>query len=194
MLINNTLREGRKTQSAVSLDALIPEDHIIRKIDAAICWDQRCAPMRSCYNAERGRPAFEPEVLLAIALLRHIYHMDSLRGATVEIQTNLVYRWFIGCPLGESVPHFSTISSNMLHRIPRAVFDAAFAGALCDILDAGVLSPDDLIYPSVFLNNHLRSVLSERYLMCWDQLSLILPEKESNNAPANAGQISMIQG
>ena len=85
MLANKRMDKGRSAASSVTLDSLIPEDHIIRKIDAAIDWEHRCAPMRDCYNRERGRHAFEPEVLLAIALWRHVFGVDSLRAAAAEM-------------------------------------------------------------------------------------------------------------
>ena len=168
MLANKRMNKGRSAVSSVTLDSLIPEDHIIRKIDAAIDWERRCAPMRDCYNRERGRHAFEPEVLLAIALWRHIYGVDSLRAAAAEMQTNLPFRWFIGCPLDQSAPHFSTVNSNLLHRIPKEVFEAAFAGALCDIIDAGVFPPDDLLHESAFLSpDGQLGNLSARYFPDW---------------------------
>lgn len=174
MLASDSLRAGRMESTAISLDALIPADHMIRKIDAAVDWEVRCAPLREYYSAQRGRPAFEPEVLLAIALLRHIYHMDSLRTASAEIQMNLAFRWFIGSPLCENVPHFSTVSANLLHRIPKELFAQAFAGALCDILDAGVLPPEELVYRSVFLTEDGEFYeLSARYFAAFDQLPLL---------------------
>ncbi len=189
MLASESLRDGRERQAAVSLDSLIPKDHIIRKIDNAIDWQACSEPLRSFYSAERGRPAFEPEILLAVALLRHIYHLDSLRAAAAEMQTNLVYRWFIGCPLHQPVPHFSTISSNMLHRIPAEKFDEAFAKAICCIIDGGVARPEDLIYESPFLKKDgWYEQLCTRYFLAVDQLSF--PEEDVNTAvPSGTGQI-----
>jgi len=176
MLANASLENGRKTATAVSLDDLIPEDHVIRQIDDAIRWEERCAPLRACYNAQRGRPAFEPEVLLAIAVLRHVYKIDSLRSVSAEIQTNLIFRWFVGCPLGEAVPHFSTISANMLHRIPKKEFEAALCGALCDIIDAGVLSPDEIVRESsVLLPGGGLEEMTAAYFAVADQLAIALP-------------------
>lgn len=189
MLASESLRKGRESRSAVSLDELIPADHIIRKIDAAVQWEKRAAPLRVWYSQERGRPAFEPEVLLGVALLRHIYRLDSLRGAVSEMQTNLIYRWFLGCPLDQPVPHFSTISSNMLHRIPGEVFDEAFAQALSDILDAGVLSPEEVLYPSPFLKEDgWYGQLCSLYIPARGQISFSVPE-ERKEKPAAAGQI-----
>ena len=179
-MLADTLRGGRTAAFSVSLEELIPENHPIRKLDAAIDWERRCAPMRACYSAGRGRPAFEPEVLLAVALLRHIYHVDSLRAISAELQTNLVFRWFAGCPLGENAPHFSTISANLLHRIPKDVFENAFAGALCNILDAGVMQPEELIYESSSLTREGQlDALTQRYLPLCEQLCLSLGDDVS---------------
>ncbi len=189
MLAYESLKEGRCADTAVTLDALIPEDHIIRKIDRAIDWHSCCAPMRACYSAERGRPAFEPEVLLAIALLRHIYALDSLRAAAAEMQTNLVYRWFIGCPLDQSVPHFSTISANMLHRIPAEVFEEGFAKAVICLIDGGVMRPEQIVRKSAFLKEGgWYEKLCTRYFLAADQLSLT-PDERQPEVPESAGQI-----
>ena len=194
MLANKRMNTGRSAVSSVTLDSLIPEDHIIRKIDAAIDWEGRCAPMRAWYNRDRGRHAFEPEVLLAIALWRHIYGVDSLRAAAAEMQTNLPFRWFIGCPLDQSVPHFSTVNANLLHRIPKDVFEAAFAGALCDIIDAGVFPPDVLVHESAFLTeNGQLGNLASRYFVAMDQLSLTpdTPEEPREDSPARQMQLTL---
>ena len=189
MLASESLQKGRENKSIVSLDELIPEDHIIRKIDAAVEWEKRAAPLRVWYSQERGRPAFEPEVLLAVALLRHIYRLDSLRGAVSEMQTNLLYRWFLGCSLDQPVPHFSTISSNMLHRIPGEAFDEAFALALSDVLDAGVLSAEEVLYPSSYLKEEgWYERLCSRYIPARNQISLSVPE-EKKAVPETVGQI-----
>lgn len=191
MLASESLRDGRLAEALVSLDRLIPDDHVIRKIDSAIDWQHCCAPLRACYNAERGRPAFEPEILLAIALLRHIYQIESLRAAASEMQTNLVYRWFIGCPLNENVPHFSTVSANMLHRIPAELFDEAFAKAIICIIDAGVMPPEKLVYKSLFLKEDgWFEHLCERYFLAADQLSFSIDEKKPE-MPLADGQLSI---
>ncbi len=191
MLVSESIREGRAAGATVSLDTLIPKDHEIRRIDAAILWQERSAPIRECYSAERGRPASAPEMLLALALLRHIYKLDSLRGAVSEMHTNLVYRWFIGCPLDQPVPHFSTISANMLHRVPGEVFDEAFAMALSDIIEAGVLSADDVLYPSLFLKeNGWYERLCSRFIPTRNQMSFSVPKEEKKPTEMeNAGQI-----
>ncbi len=192
MLASESLRDGRERAAAVSLDTLIPEDHIIRKIDHAIDWQACSEPLRSYYSAERGRPAFEPEILLAVALLRHIYRLDSLRATAAELQTNLVYRWFIGCPLHQPVPHFSTISSNMLHRIPAEKFDEAFAKALCCIIDGGAMRPEDLVYESPFLKKDgWYEQLCMRYFLAVDQLSFPEPSAVSPQL-SDAGQIGLL--
>ncbi len=192
MLHSDAHSTGRVRQSTVTLDALIPADHPIRAVDAAIDWERHAAPLRACYDPARGRPAFEPDVLLAIALLRQIYHIDSARTAAAEIQINLAYRWFVGCPLEENVPHFSTVSANLLHRFPQDLFEKAFAGAVCDVLDAGVLKPEALLYPSPFLTEEgMLPVLCSRYFVAVGQLPLG-GDEPSDDAPSDDASPSQL--
>ena len=131
---------------------------------------------------------------MAIALWRHIYGVDSLRAAAAEMQTNLPFRWFIGCPLDQSVPHFSTVNANLLHRIPKEAFEAAFAGALCDIIDAKIFPPDALIHESAFLSAEGQLVnLASRYFVAMDQLSLApdTPEETKKESPAQQMQLTL---
>lgn len=58
--------------------------------------------------------------LFKIVLIQHIYRISSLRLTPEEMSMNLAYRWFIGYPPNESVPHFSTVSYNFKHRLNHA--------------------------------------------------------------------------
>ena len=53
------------------LEQLVPQDHLLRKIDRSIDFSfirRLCAPL---YSANLGRPAIEPEVLFVGGSLRH---------------------------------------------------------------------------------------------------------------------------
>ena len=50
---------------------------------------------------------------------------------------NLAYRWFIGYPLNEAVPHFATVSYNFKHR-----FNTASVEYLAGTPDRGTGKPD----------------------------------------------------
>ena len=68
--------------------------------------------------------------LFKIVLIQHIYGLPSLRRTLEEVSMNLAYRWFIGYPLNEAVPHFSTVSYNFKHRFNHTTVEHVFRWVL----------------------------------------------------------------
>ncbi len=189
-MLNAGKREaGQIADVVMSLDALVPKNHLIRRIDRAIDWEARTAPLREWYPRTKGRPSCDPETLLASMLLRQIFHIESLRALSAVLPYNVVYRWFIGCPLNEKVPHFSTFSQNLLHRIPADVFEKCFADAVCDIIDARVMKPADLVYESPLLTQGRELPrLAAKYYIIIRQMKIEDSPHESDTMP---GQVSL---
>ena len=116
-------KENREAVEIVSLDMLVPEDHLLRKIDAAVDFKQIYEFVDDLYCKDNGRPSIDPVVLFKIVMIQHIYGIPSLRRTLEEVNMNVAYRWFIGYPLNELVPHFSTVSYNFKHRFTTATVE-----------------------------------------------------------------------
>ena len=85
---------------------MVPQDHLLRQIDAAIDFNKVYEFVEDLYCKDNGRPSIDPVVLFKIVLIQHIYGIRSLRRILEEIGMNMTYWWFIGYPLNEQVPHF----------------------------------------------------------------------------------------
>ena len=119
MLVKNA--ENREQLEFVSLENMVPQDHLLRKIDDAIDFKKIYEFVEDLYCEDNGRPSVDPVVLFKIVLIQHIYGISSLRRTLEEVSMNLAYRWFIGYPLNEAVPHFSTVSYNFGICVPLGV-------------------------------------------------------------------------
>ena len=67
----NKFHEKQQGMELIILEQLVPQDHLLRKIDRSIDFSfirRLCAPL---YSANLGRPAIEPEVLFVGVSLRH---------------------------------------------------------------------------------------------------------------------------
>lgn len=66
----------------VSLDALIPEDHLLRKIDAAIDFNKIYDFVEDRYCEDNGRPSIDPAVLfkISIYMVFHLYVVPSMKS------------------------------------------------------------------------------------------------------------------
>ena len=110
----------------VNMEDLIPANHVLRKIDAAIDFTKIYDLVEDLYCEDNGRPSVDPVVLFKIVLLQHIFAIPSLRRTPDEVNLNVAYRWFIGYSLNKNVPHFSTVSYNFKHRFTEDTVEKIF--------------------------------------------------------------------
>jgi transposase len=91
-------RERRQLELFVagSLRALLPDEHVLVRVDRVLDLGWLRAEVEPLYCTEAGRPGIDPEVavrLMLAGLLVGIVHDRRLKR---EAQVNLAIRWFIG--------------------------------------------------------------------------------------------------
>ncbi len=97
--------------SLIILETYIPENHLLRKVDRSIDFRFIYDLVEPLYS-KIGRPSIDPIQLFKLLVINHLYGYNSMRRTIEETKVNLVYRWFIGLGVEESVPHFSDFSKN----------------------------------------------------------------------------------
>jgi transposase len=111
----------------VSIEDLVPQDHMLRKIDKFIDFNFIRDKVKPLYCEDNGRPAIDPVVLFKMIFLGYFYGIRSERRLEQEIQTNMAYRWFLGLGLTDRVPDHSTISWNRRTRFKdTSIFQDVF--------------------------------------------------------------------
>ena len=123
----------------VDTESLVPAEHLLRKIDAAINWNKLYDIVEPLYCEDNGRPSIDPVVLFKMVLIQHLHGLPSLRRTAEEVSLNVAYRWFLGYRLQEETPHFSTISYNFKHRFTPETVNQIFDWILSEIAEAGYL-------------------------------------------------------
>lgn len=125
----------------VDTESLVPKDHLLRKIDAAVDFNRLYEMVEPLYSEDNGRPSVDPVVLFKMVLIQHLYGLPSLRRTADEVGLNVAYRWFLGYTLQEETPHFSTVSYNFRHRFTEDTVNQIFGWILEEVAEAGYLSP-----------------------------------------------------
>jgi transposase len=115
MMTSNT-ESKREQMQIVSIDALVPQDHMLRLIDKAIDWSFIYDLVEEKYSPDMVRPSMDPVTLIKIPFIQYLYGIRSMRQTIKEIEVNVAYRWFLGLELNEPVPHFSTFGKNYTRR------------------------------------------------------------------------------
>ena len=156
-------RKERDQLEFVSIDALVPKDHLLRKIDAAVDFNKIYDFAEDLYCTDNGRPSIDPVVLFKMALIQHIFDIPSLRKTAEEVRMNIGYRWFIGYLLNEETPHFSTLSYNFKHRYTPETVEKIFDWILNEINNAGYLSPETVFVDGTHIkaNANIKNVVKK---------------------------------
>ena len=160
VLTNNI--ENRNQVEFVSLEQMVPKDHLLRQIDAAIDFHKIYEFVGDLYCKDNGRPSIDPVVLFKIVLIQHIYGIRSLRRTLEEINMNMAYRWFIGYPLNEQIPHFSTVSYNFKHRFNTASVEYIFRWVLKAAADEGYLDTEAIFVDGTHIKASVQEYLEKQ--------------------------------
>lgn len=104
----------------VCIEQLVPQDHLLRKIEGALDFEFIREKVRLLYCETNGRPSVDPVVLFKILFIGYLFGIRSERQLIREIETNMAYRWFLGYNLTEKVPNHSTISQNRRRRFSES--------------------------------------------------------------------------
>lgn len=104
----------------VSIESLVPEKHLLRKIGAVVDFSFIRERVKHLYCEDNGRPALDPVVLFKLLLLGYLYGVRSERQLMREVEVNVAYRWFLGLRLRDKVPDASTLSQNRRRRFSES--------------------------------------------------------------------------
>ena len=112
-------RENRKKREQIqimSLDDLVPQDHLVRKLEATLDWNFIYELVEEKYSKDSGRPSIDPVVLIKLPVIQYMFGLRSMRQTIRETEVNNAYRWFLGVDIQEAIPHFSTFGKNYSRR------------------------------------------------------------------------------
>ena len=128
----------------ISLDQIVPKDHLVRKIDAAIDFSFIYDIVKDLYKPY-GRESIDPVVLVKITFIQYIFGIPSMRKTIEEINVNFAYRWFLGYGIQETIPHFSTFGKNYSRRFKDSdLFEQIFARILDEARKCGFIDEEKL--------------------------------------------------
>jgi len=121
------------------LEDMVPDDHLLRRIDAALDVSWLRGEMTAHYS-HLGCPSVCPELMVRMLLVGYCYSIRSERRLCQEVKVNLAYRWFCGLGLEDKVPHHSTFSVNRHGRFRESdILRKVFEQVVCGCMTAGLV-------------------------------------------------------
>ena len=93
-----------------SLRQLIPDDHILCKVNRVLDLSWLRQEVAELYCNHNGRPGIDPEVAVRLMLAGFLLGVVHDRRLLREAQVNIAIRWFIGYGLHEPLPDHSSLT------------------------------------------------------------------------------------
>lgn len=147
----------------VTLEELVPKDHLLRLIDHHIDFTFIREATRHLYCDNNGRPAIDPVRLFKMLFIGYLFGVRSERQLVRDIQVNVAYRWFLDLSLTDKVPDASTLSQNRRRRfegtqIEQTIFDHIVQQAMEKGLIGGEVLFTDSTHLKANANKHRHTV------------------------------------
>lgn len=95
---------------ACPLRDLVPDDHILKRVDRVLDLSWLRDDVADCYCSDNGRPSIDPEAALRLMLAGFFAGIVHDRKLMREAQVNLAIRWFAGYRLHEELPDHSSLT------------------------------------------------------------------------------------
>lgn len=133
-------RDGQIAMVFVDMESLIPENHLLRKIDRIISFEFIYDLFAPC-DPSVGRSSVDPVCMFKMLLVGYLCGIKSERRLEEEVRLNLAYRWFSGFELDEEIPDHSTFSktrtgkceeSNLFQKVFQEIVKQCITSGLID--------------------------------------------------------------
>ena len=133
-------REVQSELMMLTMEEIIPEKSLFRKIDKAIDFTFIYEAVKELYCLDNGRPSLDPVVLFKLVFIQTLDGIKSMRKTCEKIEVDAEYRWFLGIPFGEKTPHFSTFSKNYERRFQGSdIFETIFIEIVNQAINKGLV-------------------------------------------------------
>ena len=120
----------------------IPEKHILKSINSAISFEFVNKLLEDRYCKNFGRPAKEPELMIKLLMLQHLYNLSDERVIEAT-QTDLAFMWFIGINPDDPLPHPSLLSKFRTMRLKDLSLDEILTEVVRQCVARGIINEEN---------------------------------------------------
>lgn len=129
--------------STIHLESFVPQDHPLRGIKSIFDESLRRLDFEfSAAYSDYGRESIAPEKLLRALLLQVLFTVRSERQLVEQLHYNLLFRWFVGLSIEDTVWNHSTFSKNRDRLLARGILSSVLSSVIDQAREASLLSED----------------------------------------------------
>jgi transposase len=116
----------------------IPENHTLKLINDAVDFSFINEHLEKSYSRYYGRPAKEPELMVKLLVLQHLYNLSDER-VIEDASLNLAYMYFLDINPEEDLPHPSLLAKFRVHRLQDVTLDGIIQEIVKQCVEKGII-------------------------------------------------------
>jgi len=167
---------------------LIPDDHILKRVDRVLDLSWLRDEVKDCYNEKTGRPGIDPEAAVRLMIAGFFEGIVHDRKLMRQAEVNLAIRWFAGYRLHEPLPHHSSLT-RIRQRWGEERFCRIFERGVKDCVKAGLVDGETVHIDATLIRADVswRS-LTERHTESVLRENEETPKDDSDPPPVKRGR------
>ena len=125
-------------------EAIIPQDHILRKLKDNIDFSFVNPMLRKQYCEHFGRPAKEPEMMFKLLFLKKLYDLSDERLIS-SAQTDMAYKYFLGLSPEDKMIDPSLLTKFRKTRITEDILEDMLKETIQQAIQKGLVKSGTII-------------------------------------------------
>ena len=173
---------------AGTLSSLIPDDHILKRVDKVLDLSWLRKEVADLYCQTNGRPGIDPEAAVRLMLAGFFQGVVHDRKLMREAQVNIAIRWFAGYRLDEKLPDHSSLTK-IRQRWGVERFKKIFLKTVQSCIDANLVTGETVHVDATLI----RADVSWESLTTDHAETVVKENASDNNKPKGPGRPSKKQ-
>lgn len=165
----------------------VPENHTLKLINSAIDLSFVTKLLEESYSRNHGRPAKDPELMIRLLILQHLYNLSDVR-IIEEASLNLAYMWFLGINPDEDLPDPSLLAKFRVHRLQDLTLDEIIVEVVRQCVEKGILKDTGISIDATHTVTNTFKATPERVMKRLANNIFKTYEKESGDLLENINQ------
>ena len=166
----------------------IPENHTLKLINSAIDLSFVIKLLEGSYNKTFGRPAKEPELLIRILIIKHLYNLSDVK-VIEDTSLNLAYMWFLSINPEQDLPDASLLAKFRVHRLQDITLDEIIIEVVRQCVEKRILKDTAISIDATHTEANTFKATPDRVMKRLANKLFKFYKKEYGELPENINQI-----
>ncbi|SCL85461.1 hypothetical protein PP176A_0871 [Sporanaerobacter sp. PP17-6a] len=165
----------------------IPQNHILKLINNSIDLSFVTKLLEKSYNKYYGRPAKDPELIIKLLILQHLYNLSDEK-VIEEASLNLAYMYFLGINPDENLPDSSLLAKFRVHKLKDITLDEIISEIVRQCLQRGIIKDAGISIDTTHTEANTFKATPERVMKRLAKKIFKTYEQESGKLPEQIDQ------